>query len=197
MLGRVSPVLAPTELNTHLEAGAGGEPDAHPQRRPAIGRLGAQERHPQGLGLAACQGIATGEPVWDAKVESLPRHTESRLWLVTGLLLPVWDRLPREDLRVRRLRTDEGQTLIGRVLNPEQAIVLRKTFGLRAGPLPSPAEVYEALTGRAVPFSLANGWRLVRRRLMGAHQHLARQPSLRVLSRIRAAGRAATNPHRL
>ena len=108
--------------------------------------------------------------LWDAEVESLPSHTESRLWLVTGLLLPVWDRLPREDLRVRRLRTDEGQALIGRVLNPEQAIALRTTFGLRAGPLPSAAEVYEALTQRAAPFSLANGWRLVRRRLMGAHR---------------------------
>ena len=89
---------------------------------------------------------------------------------MTGLLLPVWDRLPREDLRVRRLRTDEGQALIGRVLNPEQAIALRTTFGLGAGPLPSPAEVYEALTQRAAPFSLANGWRLVRRRLMGAQR---------------------------
>ena len=87
--------------------------------------------------LAASHWREADEPewreLWDAEVESLPSHTESRLWLVTGLLLPVWDRLPREDLRVRRLRTDEGQALIGRVLNPEQAIVLRTTFGLGAG----------------------------------------------------------------
>ena len=108
--------------------------------------------------------------LWDSEVQSLPSHTESRLWLVTGLLLPVWDRLPKEDLRVRRLRTDDGEALIGRVLNPEQATALRRTFGLGAGPLPNAAEVHEALTRRGAPFSLANGWRLVRRRLMGTER---------------------------
>ena len=108
--------------------------------------------------------------LWDAEVQLLPSHTESRLWLVTGLLLPVWDRLPKEDLRVRRLRTDDGDALIGRVLNPEQATALRRTFGLGSGPLPNATEVHQALTRRGAPFSLANGWRLVRRRLMGAER---------------------------
>ena len=45
---------------------------------------------------------------------------------------------------------------------------MRSSFGLGAGPQPSTAEVHEALTRRGVPFSLANGWRLVRRRYMGA-----------------------------
>ena len=106
--------------------------------------------------------------LWETEVESLPTHRESRLWLVTGLLLPVWDRLPREDLRVRRLRTDDGDALIGRVLNPEQAAALRMSFGLGGGVRLSAVEVHEALTGRGTPFGLANGWRLVRRRLMGA-----------------------------
>ena len=106
--------------------------------------------------------------LWDAEVESLPTHTESRLWLVTGLLLPVWDRLPTEDLRVRRLTADDGEALIGRVLNPEQAVTLRGAFGRGAGAMPSAPEVHEALTRRGAPFSLANGWRLVRRRSMGA-----------------------------
>ena len=105
--------------------------------------------------------------LWDTEVESLPTHTESRLWLVTGLLLPAWDRLPKEDLRVRRLSTDDGKALIGRVLNPEQAVALRGSFGLGAGPQPTAAEVHEALTRRGARFGLANGWRLVRRRFMG------------------------------
>ena len=81
--------------------------------------------------------------LWDEEVQSLPSHTESRLWLVTGLLLPGWDRLPKEDLRVRRLTTDDGEALIGRVMNPEQAVALRAAFGLGAGPLPGAAEVHE------------------------------------------------------
>ena len=105
--------------------------------------------------------------LWDAEVKSLPTHRESRLWLVTGLLLPVWDRLPKEDLRVRRLRTDDGDALIGRVLNPEQSAALRTAFGL-GGVRLSAAEVHQALTGRGTAFGLANGWRLIRCRQMGA-----------------------------
>ena len=32
--------------------------------------------------------------LWEAELKVLPTHTESRLWLVSGLLLPLWDRLP-------------------------------------------------------------------------------------------------------
>ena len=47
---------------------------------------------------------------------------------------------------------------------------MRRTFGLGSGPLPNATEVHQALTRRGAPFSLANGWRLVRRRLMGAER---------------------------
>ena len=124
--------------------------------------------------LAASHWREAGESewrtLWDSEVQLLPRHTESRLWLVTGLLLPAWDRLPKEGLRVRRLWTDDGEAMIGRVLNPEQATAFRRAFGLDDGPLPSAAEVHEALTRRGAPFPLANGWRLVRRRFMGAER---------------------------
>ena len=106
--------------------------------------------------------------LWDAEIEGLPSHTESRLWLVTGLLLPIWDRLPGENMRVRRLATDAGESLLGRVLTPEQAHAFRDAFGLAGGPLMSPAEMYEAILQRGASFDLANGWRLARRRLMGA-----------------------------
>ena len=46
--------------------------------------------------------------VWDAEIAGLPSHRESRFWLATGLLLPVWDRLPAENMRVRRLTSDDG-----------------------------------------------------------------------------------------
>ena len=106
--------------------------------------------------------------LWDAEIEGLPSHTESRLWLVTGLLLPIWDRLPGENMRVRRLATDAGESLLGRVLTPEQAHAFRDAFGLSGGPVMSSAEIHEAILNRGASFDLANGWRLARRRLMGA-----------------------------
>ena len=106
--------------------------------------------------------------VWDAEIAGLPSHRESRFWLATGLLLPVWDRLPEENMRVRRLTSDDGISLIGRVLDAEQVRAVRAGFGLDGGPAMTGKEAFEAVMGRGNALSLANGWRLARRRLMGA-----------------------------
>ena len=108
--------------------------------------------------------------VWDAEIAGLPSHRESRFWLATGLLLPVWDRLPAENMRVRRLTSDDGHSLIGRVLDAEQVRAVRAGFGLNGGPAMTGAEAFEAVMRRGNALSLANGWRLARRRLMGANR---------------------------
>ena len=106
--------------------------------------------------------------VWDTEIAGLPSHRDSRFWLATGLLLPVWDRLPAENMRVRRLTSDDGVALIGRVLDAEQVRAVRQSFGLGGGPAMTGVEAFEAVMGRGNALALANGWRLARRRLMGA-----------------------------
>ncbi len=51
---------------------------------------------------------------WQAETAELPAFAESHLYVVTGLLLPIWRRLPEEGCRVWRLQTDDGQRVIGR-----------------------------------------------------------------------------------
>ena len=106
--------------------------------------------------------------LWEAELEALPTHAESRLWLVSGLLLPLWDRLPTDSVRVRTLTTDAGERLIGRMLGAAQARALRLALGLGGGVALTAEEVYEAVLDRGTAFPLANGWRLARRRAMGA-----------------------------
>ena len=105
---------------------------------------------------------------WEHEVSELPSHRDSRFWLAAGLLLPVWDRLPSENMRVRRLTTDEGEALIGRVLDTEQVRAVRQSFGLDSEFAMTGAEAFEAVMGRGTALPLANGWRLARRRIMGA-----------------------------
>ena len=76
--------------------------------------------------------------VWDTEIAGLPSHRESRFWLVAGLLLPIWDRLPDESMRVRRLVCDDGEHLIGRVLGPAEVTQFRAALGPRRRPRPHP-----------------------------------------------------------
>ncbi len=55
---------------------------------------------------------------WEAEFAELPEFTESTLYIVTGLLLPIWRRLPDEGCRVYRLQTDDGERIIGRQVSP-------------------------------------------------------------------------------
>ena len=113
---------------------------------------------------------------WDAEIAGLPSHRESRFWLVAGLLLPIWDRLPDESMRVRRLVTDpgtgpgqaQGEHLIGRVLGPAEVTEFRVACGLAGGPGLTGAEIHDEVMVHGASFPLANGWRLARRRLMEA-----------------------------
>ncbi len=106
--------------------------------------------------------------LWEREIAGLPPHKESRFWLAAGLLLPVWDRLPAEAMRVRRLRTDDGEALIGRVLDVGQVRAVRAAFGLAGGPVMTGAEAFDEVMARGAALALANGWRLARRRIMGA-----------------------------
>ena len=122
--------------------------------------------------LDASQWRAAGEDrwrdLWDAEIAGLPSHRESRFWLVAGLLLPIWDRLPDESMRVRRLVADDGEHLIGRVLGPAEVSEFRAALGLDGGPALTAAEVHDEIMKRGASFHLSNGWKLTRRRLLGA-----------------------------
>ena len=50
--------------------------------------------------------------------------------MVTGTLLPVWTRLPNDAPKVRRLTTDDGEVLLGRVSHSKQLQGFRKAMGL-------------------------------------------------------------------
>ena len=125
--------------------------------------------------------------LWEHEIDELPSHRESRFWLAAGLLLPIWDRLPFENMRVRRLTTDDGEALIGRVLDAEQVRAAHASFGLDGGPAMTGEEAFEAVMARGTALPLANGWRLARRRIMGADRLEIEGPAdidLSVLKRI-------------
>lgn len=101
---------------------------------------------------------------WDAELADLPEFTDSRIHIVTGLLLPIWKRLPDECCRVYRLQTDEGERVIGRLVSPAWVAQAVATDT----PTISPADAWTAvLDGRTV-LELADGLQVRRAKIMGA-----------------------------
>ena len=68
--------------------------------------------------------------VWDAEVERTDPWRTRRLTLATGLLLPIWGKLPAKGCAVRRVRAPDGRRWLGRVLDDVQAASLKTALGL-------------------------------------------------------------------
>jgi hypothetical protein len=102
---------------------------------------------------------------WEAEVASLPELTESTFHIVTGLLLPVWNRLPDETARVYRLQTDDGERVIGRLVSPSSAAVLVEATGAGA-PAIAPTAAIAAIMQDGASLVLAEGLVLKRSLVM-------------------------------
>jgi hypothetical protein len=104
--------------------------------------------------------------LWQAELAEVPEFTESTIHVVAGLLLPIWKRLPNESTRVYRLQTDAGERIIGRKVS--SAWVAGTLFGER--PTMTPEDAFAALLEGRTVLDLAEGLKLRRVRVMGAHR---------------------------
>ncbi|ESX77892.1 strawberry notch family protein [Mesorhizobium sp. LSHC414A00] len=110
---------------------------------------------------ADCEAFTTA---WTAEIAGVPEFSDSVLHMVTGLLLPIWKRLPNESTRVYRLQTDEGERLIGRRVSPAWAANASATNVVAL----SPEQAFAALMDGRTILDLAEDLQLRRSRVMGA-----------------------------
>jgi len=104
---------------------------------------------------------------WKAELAEVPEFTDNILHMVTGLLLPIWKRLPQDSSRVYRLQTDEGERIIGRRVSPAWA-ANASTSGVTSSLTPDAA--FAALIEGRTILDLAEGLQLRRVRVMGANR---------------------------
>jgi predicted RNA methylase len=103
---------------------------------------------------------------WEAEVAEMPEFADSTLHMVTGLLLPIWKRLPNESTRVYRLQTDAGERIIGRKVSPAWAANATTTGIAKV----TPEDAFAALMDGRTIFDLAEGLQLRRVRVMGVNR---------------------------
>jgi hypothetical protein len=104
--------------------------------------------------------------VWQREVAEVPAFTEGTMHMVSGLLLPVWKRLPTESTRVYRLQTDDGERIIGRRVSPAWAANATTTGTTSL----TSDDAYAALVDGRTILDLADGLQLRRARVMGANR---------------------------
>ncbi|WP_375429037.1 hypothetical protein [uncultured Sphingomonas sp.] len=103
---------------------------------------------------------------WTAETAALPEFIESRFWIITGLLLPIWRRLPEDGCSVYRLQTDEGERVIGRRVAPHW---IAEALGSEA-PKVVPSDAWAMVLERGSTLQLEGGLSVRRSRVMNAER---------------------------
>ena len=109
-------------------------------------------------------------PLWETECAKVPEFSESSFHIITGLLLPIWDRLPTENMCVYRFETDEGERVIGRLVTPEALDRVYQGLGVNGAPALSPAEAWSVVINRGATLDLAGEMQIRRSLVMTAYR---------------------------
>lgn len=81
---------------------------------------------------------------WEQEVAEAERHLEiDTISVATGLLLPVWHKLPQDDVRVWRIDDGKSLAILGRIIRPSAIQKLEHQFGLDGHVALSPDEILD------------------------------------------------------
>ncbi|RTM10101.1 MAG: methylase [Hyphomicrobiales bacterium] len=108
--------------------------------------------------------------LWQAEVAAVPEFTASTFHIVTGLLLPIWRRLPDHDCQVYRIQTDAGERIIGRHIAPTLVTTMFRNLGLDDAPTLAPEDAWTGLVEGRIGLQLADGLILRRSRVMNDYR---------------------------
>jgi len=103
--------------------------------------------------------------LWDAEVETMPKFEVRKLYVLTGLLLPIWKMIPTANERIYRVSPEGKPAMIGRTVSEDGAAALRARFMIDTPK--SASEMLTVALGSTTPVDLGQGLTLTRRRVAG------------------------------
>ena len=110
------------------------------------------------------------ERAWTKEVDVVPETSVSKLTLISGLLLPIWDRLPTDNMRIYRLQTEDGERAIGRMVTQDQLANVYAALGLECSVELTADEIFDAVFTRGQSLPLSGGLTLRRSRVMSEYR---------------------------
>lgn len=111
---------------------------------------------------------------WRAETnEALATPKLERLHLATGLLLPIWDKLPGDYVRVSRIAAKDGRSLLGREIGVGDIPELAKALGQDLDQSLDSADLALIVmkAGRPLPFRSVEAL-IIKRSLVNGNQRI-------------------------
>ena len=105
---------------------------------------------------------------WQEQIDHMPEYQTKQFLMITGMLLSIWHLIGGQDMKIYRLKTDDGQVLLGRKLEGAEISKFRQALGLGKTEINSNDILAEVKQGGS--FTLAQGLRLKRSLVMGQHR---------------------------
>jgi predicted RNA methylase len=86
--------------------------------------------------------------LWDvAATKAAHEFSTERLYIVSGQLLPIWNKLDKNALEVRRITTDDGVSILGRVVHVSRVNDLCAKLGVSERVTLDPKTILQSLSG--------------------------------------------------
>lgn len=90
---------------------------------------------------------------WKEAVKSVPEYDESELHMITGALLPIWNKLPTEGTtKAMRITASDGTQYLGRIIPPKQIDAVLRGLGVKGASVKkeySGTDLYSAIMDKA------------------------------------------------
>jgi hypothetical protein len=146
------------------------------ERRRLLRPLKSANWTREALAESAWEAIdpASFERLWRAEeIEAAKEPVREKVHLATGLLLPVWKRLPGDHVRVTRIVSADGTSIIGREVVAADIAKVSQTFGLGNPALPTPGELAALVLSSGTAQNLqSHDPLIVKRSLVGGEQRI-------------------------
>lgn len=106
---------------------------------------------------------------WDEEIKNSPKYIESYMHLLTGALLPIWDKIEKARGKVLRVVTSDGTQYLGREISPSYVdTVLRSLNQTRTKKQYTPKELMSEIVDSNQEVALRKDkWKLRKRRVSG------------------------------
>lgn len=120
--------------------------------------------------------VKEAREIWSAEYEAAPRSRNEDMHLITGALLPVWDRIDKDQSRIKRVFTDDGRMILGRVIPEAKLKETLTRLGAEAKGLSyEPKEVVEKILDSNYTAMFSNNWRM-RRSIVDGEERIEFMP---------------------